>query len=91
MKTRRTILVAAVLTAAVLGMTLIAPWPTHQASPTCTIFTVADQNATFFGNNEDNNDNFANKHWIYETTKTRKEELEKENGGKQARNRFSLF
>ncbi|MBN1581800.1 MAG: hypothetical protein JXA89_13935 [Anaerolineae bacterium] len=58
------VLAAAVLASA-LGTTLSAVWPTHQASPSCTIFTVADQNAAFFGNNEDNDDARQGRVWFY--------------------------
>jgi hypothetical protein len=65
------ILAAVVLTAAVLGTALTTVWPTHQASPSCTIFTVADQNAAFFGNNEDNDDARQGRIWFHPPRKNR--------------------
>jgi len=65
MKTGFRTLAAVVLTTAFLGIALTAAWPTHQASPTCTIFTVADQNAASFGNNEDNDDARQGRIWFY--------------------------
>ena len=74
MKTKRSILAAVVLTAvvltavvltiAVLGTALTALWPTNQASPSCTIFTVGDKTAAFFGNNEDNDDARQGRIWF---------------------------
>jgi hypothetical protein len=65
------VLAAAIFAAAVLAVTLTAVWPIDRASPTCTVFTVADQNATFFGNNEDNDDARQGRIWFYPPRKDR--------------------
>lgn len=65
MNTRRSILAGVVTTVAVLGIALTGTWPTVRASPSCTIFTVGDENAAFYGNNEDNDDARQGRIWFH--------------------------